>query len=206
MVCCWSPPLVLASLEFTFVCIFLKFDTVFEPLPISQVCPLAKKCVIYNCNGRSILTVRDRISTKTSRKLHFITVMNRFAFEVFEPLAKHELVLGGITLVGKHRRQTFLVVGHQDYTHLRRNFGPLLFADPLQILKVAFSMGGNEGMRFNPNIPRYMAPSIVPSMQWSRPVPMAEKQPQSIMFPPPCLTVGMVFLGSYSAFFPLQVK
>src|SRR4029434_1058437 len=57
-----------------------------------------------------------------------------------------------------------------------------------------FSMGGNEGMRFKPNIPRYMAPSIVPSMQWSRPVPLAEKQPPSIMFPPPCLTVGMVFL------------
>src|SRR4029434_7828490 len=78
--------------------------------------------------------------------------------------------------------------------------------DPLQILKVAFSMGGNEGMRFKPNIPRYMAPSIVPLMRWSRPVPVAEKQPQSIMFPPPCLTVGMVFLGSYSAFFPLQTR
>src|SRR4029434_4256259 len=100
----------------------------------------------------------------------------------------------------------FSVVGHQVYTHLRNDFGPLLFADLLQILKVAFSMGGNEGMRFKPNIPRYMAPSIVSSMQWSRPVPLAEKQPQSIMFPPPCLTVGMVFLGPYSAFFPLQTR
>src|SRR4029434_9726079 len=68
-------------------------------------------------------------------------------------------VLGGITLVGKHRRQTFLVVGHQVYTHLRRDFGPLLFAEPLQILKVAFSMGRHEGMRLKPNIPHYMAPS-----------------------------------------------
>ena len=51
--------------------------------------------------------------------------------EIF-PLAKHDLVLGGITLVGKHRRQSFLVVGHQVYTHLRRDFGPLLFADPFQ--------------------------------------------------------------------------
>src|SRR4029434_8688713 len=99
-----------------------------------------------------------------------------------------------------------LVVGHQVYTHLRRDFGSLLFADLLQILKVAFSMGGNERMRFKPNIPRCMAPSIVPSMQWSRPVPLAEKQLQSIMFPPPCLTVCMVFLGSYSAFFPLQTR
>ena len=41
-----------------------------------SIWPLAKTCVIYNCNGRSILTVRDRISTKASRKMHFITVMN----------------------------------------------------------------------------------------------------------------------------------
>src|SRR4029434_8781451 len=54
---------------------------VFDPLPISQVWPLAKKCVIYNCNGRSMLTVRDRISTKTSRKLHFITFMTLFVFD-----------------------------------------------------------------------------------------------------------------------------
>src|SRR4029434_856776 len=127
--------------------------------------------------------------------------LNSPEITVFEPLAKHDLVLGGITLVGKHRRQTFLVVGHQVYTHLRRDFGPLLFADPLQILKVAFSIGGNEGMGFKSNIPSYMATSIVPSMQWSRAVPLAEKQPQRIMFPPPCLTVGTVFLGSYSAFF-----
>src|SRR4029434_2364731 len=63
---------------------------------------------------------------------------------------------------------------------LRRDFGPLLFADPLQILKVVFSMGGNEGMRFKPNIPHYMAPSIVSSIQSSRPVPLAEKQPQNV--------------------------
>src|SRR4029434_3670230 len=65
------------------------------------------------------------------------------------------------------------------------------------------TMGGNEGMRFKANISRYMGTSIVPSMPWSRAVPLAEKQPQSIMFPPPCLTVGMV---SYSAFFPLQTR
>ncbi len=41
----------------------------------------------------------------------------------------------------------------------------------------------------------YMAPSIVPLMRCRCPVPLAEKHPESIMFPPPCLTVGMVFLG-----------
>src|SRR4029434_6316022 len=86
---------------------------------------------------------------------------------------------------------------------LRRDFGPLLFADPLQILKVAFSMGGNDEMLFKPNIRCSVATSIFLSMQWSRPVPLAEKQLQSIRFPPPCLTVGM---GSYSVSFPLQTR
>src|SRR4029434_9830863 len=54
---------------------------VFELLPISQVWPFAKKCVIYNCNGRCILTVRNRISTNKSRKLHFITFITLFVFD-----------------------------------------------------------------------------------------------------------------------------
>ena len=49
-----------------------------------------------------------------------------------------------------------------------------------------------------------MAPFILPSMRGSRPVPLAEKHPLSIMFPPPCLTVGMVFLGLSSVFLFLQ--
>ncbi len=51
-----------------------------------------------------------------------------------------------------------------------------------------------------------MAPSILPSIRCSRPVPFAEKHPQSIMFPPPCFTDGMVFLGLYSSFFFLQTR
>ncbi len=47
-----------------------------------------------------------------------------------------------------------------------------------------------------------MAPSIIPLMRCSCPVPLAEKHPQSIMFP--LLTVGMVFLGSQAAFLLLQ--
>ncbi len=134
----------------------------------------------------------------------------------------------------------FLVVGHQVCTHLRRDFVPLLFADPLQVIKVSrltfgrFSMGWRSGdwlghsrtlMRFflshsfvvlavclgslscwntHPRpifnalagfnalaLALYMAPSIVPFMRCNCPVPLAEKHPQSIMFPPPCLTVGI---------------
>ncbi len=148
-------------------------------------------------------------------------------------------VLGGKTLVGNHRGQTFLVVGHQVCTHLRRDFVPLLFADPLKVIKVSRLMFGNSNLQIPPltrplqdlnvllepllcclgrvfwvivmleypsmthfQCPGWlqcpgpdMAPSIVPLMWCSCPVPLAEKHPQSIMFPPPCLTVGMVFMG-----------
>ncbi len=52
----------------------------------------------------------------------------------------------------------------------------------------------------------YMAPSILPSIWCSRPIPFAEKHPQSMVFPPPCFMVGMVFLGLYSSFFFLQTR
>ncbi len=60
-------------------------------------------------------------------------------------------------------------------------------------------------LRLLAKILRYMAPFILPSIRCSRPVPSAEKHPQSMMFPPPCFTVGMVFLGLYSFFF-LQTR
>ncbi len=40
------------------------------------VCPLTKKWSVYNFNGRFIWTVRDRITTKKSRKTHFKKVIN----------------------------------------------------------------------------------------------------------------------------------
>ncbi len=154
-------------------------------------------------------------------------------------------MLGGKSLVGNHRGQTFLVVGHQVCTHLRRDFVPLIFADLLQVIKVSRLTFGNSNLQLPPQIfygmkiwrlarplqdlnvlllepllcclgrvfwvivmlehpstthfqcpdgtwpwPwRYMTPSIVPLKR-------CRKTPQSIMFPPPCLTVGMVFLGS----------
>ncbi len=65
-------------------------------------------------------------------------------------IAKHDLVLGGKTLVGNHRGQMFLVVGHQVCIHLRRDFVPLLFADPLQVIKV--STFGNSNLQLPPQI------------------------------------------------------
>ncbi len=47
-----------------------------------------------------------------------------------------------------------------------------------------------DGRRFSLKISRYMAPFILSFTQISRRGPFAEKQPQSMMFPPPCFTVG----------------
>ncbi len=63
-----------------------------------------------------------------------------------------------------------------------------------------------DGRRFSLKISRYMAPFILSFTQISRPGPFAEKQPQSMMFPPPCFTVGMVFFGCNSALFLLQTR
>ncbi len=71
---------------------------------------------------------------------------------IFDPFAKHDLVLGDKTLVGNHRGQTFLVVGHQVCTHLRRDFVPLLFADPLHVIKVWRLMFGNSNLQLPPQI------------------------------------------------------
>ncbi len=51
-----------------------------------------------------------------------------------------------------HRGQTFLVVGHQVCTHLRRDFVPLLFADPLQVIKVSRLTFGNSNLQLPPQI------------------------------------------------------
>jgi len=61
-----------------------------------------------------------------------------------------------------------------------------------------------EGRRLFPKISQYMATVILSLIQCSRPVPCAEKHPQSMMLPPLCFTVGMVFLGWYSSFFFIQ--
>ncbi len=61
-------------------------------------------------------------------------------------------VLGGKTFVGNHRGQTFLVVGHQVFTHLGRDFVQFLFADPLQVIKVSRLTFGNSTLQLPPQI------------------------------------------------------
>ena len=50
-----------------------------------------------------------------------------------------------------------------------------------------------DSYRFSSKIVLYLAPSIFPLTQTSFPVPAEEKHPHSMMLPPPCFTVGMVF-------------
>ena len=52
-----------------------------------------------------------------------------------------------------------------------------------------------DGSRFLTRMSLYIFSFIHPSMIWSLPVPYAEKQPRTMMFPPPNFTVGMVFFG-----------
>ena len=76
--------------------------------------------------------------------------------------------------------------------------------------KLAVSFGSltcwNVSFRLPPCIKIWwcMAPSIFPSTLWSAPLSCAEKQPQVIILPHPCFTVGMVFFGSYAVPFFLQ--
>ena len=48
-----------------------------------------------------------------SEKQNINKKIQKTAFYNIYDLAKHDFVLGGVTLVGKHRRQTVLLVGHQ---------------------------------------------------------------------------------------------
>ena len=48
--------------------------SIWTPADFASLATSAKKCVIYNCNGRCILTVRNRISTKKIQKTAFYNI------------------------------------------------------------------------------------------------------------------------------------
>uniref|UniRef100_A0A8C7P234 Uncharacterized protein n=1 Tax=Oncorhynchus mykiss TaxID=8022 RepID=A0A8C7P234_ONCMY len=52
-----------------------------------------------------------------------------------------------------------------------------------------------DSIRFSSRMVLYLAPSIFPSILTIFPVPAEEKQAQTMMLPPPCLTMGMVCSG-----------
>ena len=67
----------------------------------------------------------------------------------------------------------------------------------------SFSFFTDGGM-FASRICWYLVESILPSTRTVFPVPLAATQPQSMMDPPPCLTVGKVFFSWNAAPFFLQ--
>jgi len=81
----------------------------------------------------------------------------------------------------------------------------LLFSCPGCVFRPIFN-ALTEERRLLAKISRYMAPSILPSIWCSCTVPFTEKHLQRKMFPPPCFTVGIGFLGLYSSFFLLQTQ
>ncbi len=138
------------------VCIYIGGKK--YPLLILYVCPLTKKWSVYHFNGRFIWTVRDRITTKKSRKIAFkknykliCILMSQIRIWSLRKIWLNT-VLSGKTLVGNHRGQMFLVVGRQGRTHLRRDFVPLLFADPLQVIKVSRLKFGSSNIQLPPQI------------------------------------------------------
>uniref|UniRef100_A0A8C7LIM7 Uncharacterized protein n=1 Tax=Oncorhynchus mykiss TaxID=8022 RepID=A0A8C7LIM7_ONCMY len=53
----------------------------------------------------------------------------------------------------------------------------------------------SDNLGFSSRMVLYLAPSIFPSILTIFSVPAEEKQAQTMMLPPPCLTVGMVCSG-----------
>ncbi len=97
--------------------------------------------------------MRDRITTKiqknTFQKSYKYILMNQISIW---PLCKTWLSTWCQNIFGNHRGQMFLVVGHQVCTHRRRDFIPLLFADPLQVIKVSRLTFGNSNLQLPPQI------------------------------------------------------
>ncbi len=56
-----------------------------------------------------------------------------------------------------------------------------------------------EGIILCFSMSQYMLAFMVPSMNYSSPVPAALMQPQTMTLPPPCLTVGKTHLSLYSS-------
>ena len=56
-----------------------------------------------------------------------------------------------------------------------------------------------EGIMLCCSISQYMLEFMFPSMKCNSPTPTALMQPQTMTFPPPCLTVGMTHLSLYSS-------
>lgn len=79
---------------------------------------------------------RDRTSTKIPpkkphHKCYEICCSSVCIIYLFDTQVKHDFVFEGETPACKYRRKAFLPVDYQVCTHLKRDFGTLLFTDLL---------------------------------------------------------------------------
>ncbi len=155
---CWKASLPSLNILENKYCIYTVGGGIFNPLLILYVCPLTKKWSVYNINGRFILTLKDRITTKKSRKTHLKKSYKLICILMSQtsiwPLHKTWLSTWWQNPCWQSHTvgHTFLVVGHQVCTHLRRDFVSLLFTDPLQVIKVSRLMFGNSNLQLPPQI------------------------------------------------------
>ncbi len=98
--------------------------------------------------------MRDRITTTKSRKTQksyklICILMSKISIW---PLRKTWLSTWWQNPCWQSQRSDVLVVGHQICIHLRRDFVPLLFVDPLQVIKVLRLTFGNTNLQLPPQI------------------------------------------------------
>ncbi len=162
-------------------CVYLLYSGG-KKLLILYVCPLTKKWSVYNFNGRFIWTVRvvgHQVCTHLRRD--FVPLL--FA-DLLQVIKVSRLMFGSSNV--QLPSQIFYGIKVWRLARPLQDLNVLLLEPLLCCLGHVFWVivmleypSTTEGRSFSPKIWRYMAPSIVPLMQCSCPVPLAEKHPKA---------------------------
>ncbi len=127
-----------------------------DPLLILYVCPLTKKWSVYNCNGRFVLTVRDRITTKKIQKNAFQKSYKLICILMSQisiwPLRKTWLSTWWQNPCWHSQRSDFFLYSWPLGLHTSCWFCPTPLADPHQVIKVSRLTFGNSNLQLPPQI------------------------------------------------------
>ena len=168
-----------------------------------QLCKFShlKRWEACNFHHRYTSTMRDKMRMKKSRKSHCL-IFKEFICKLWWKISIWSITKTSGDWLGHSRTLKCFLRSH-SFVARAVCLGSLSCwkTQPCFIFNALA-----DGRRFSLKISQYMAPFILSFTRISRPGPLAEKQPQSMMFPPPCFTVGMVFFGCNSAFFLLPTR
>lgn len=139
--------------------------------------------LLFNDTTENICFLRLQSHVQALKKITKITI-NSFFYFISERRGTQKILNCNLTLTQAN---------NSLYSGMLEGHAGRLIHDPYSV----FWLREEE---FSSKILYCMAPSIRPSLRWSCPVLLTEKQLQRKMFPPPCFTVGMVNFGSCSAF------